>query len=586
MREVKQRITEWYEGKNPPINKYVGWINTSVDPRTLNLFYDGEWRVVSSDAGNVDEIVEKVIDELDDTKVGKNKFNAEAKDIIVGKYLKEDGTYGTNENYAVSGYTKINPNTQYCISCDMNIPLAPNPNVKHIFYDEDNNILEVFDDATSYPRVIVSPENAVYLRLSYYIKPGDNPRTLIMVEEGDHRTAYEPYKETSVIQVDPKDGSITYNTLEASVNNRVINNFNGFKLSNNALEVQEKLVGPVCHITSNLVFSVKVEQPQGLFTIASCDLDEQGHLQSQLFGSKLVVNVQARTIYFVKWVKSGNTIVESVRDTISLDNPDWTEVTLFLYTNQNTSNHHDASYPHLTAIDISGNKICDYSFSETWGNGRFWVENSEDDPAHTLNVSASWYCADIDAKIWIFGDSYFDYSNPARWPYYTYSFYSKVLSNHFPGQEGMSGIDDLTSLLSFNSVPTYLLWMHGMNGKNTSPTDERAAYQKSIIDKVVAICTEYGIIPILTTIPSVPSVPAENFNGDRTQENAYVRSTGYRYVDWETAVHNNEFSTWYPGLLESPDAQGLRIHPTEAGAAVLNASVIRDFPEINQIYRH
>lgn len=583
MREVKQRITEWYEGKNPPINKYVGWINTSVDPRTLNLFYDGEWRVVSSDAGNVDEIVEKVIDELDDTKVGKNKFNSDPSIIYSDHYLKEDGSFGYNTDYCVSGNIPLKPNTTYCLSCVEGYPLVTNTNVKHIFYDADENIIDTFSDwgqGDDYPGITVftTPENCATFRFSYR-----KDRSQIMLEEGDHRTAYEPYKETSVIQVDPKDGSITYNTLEASVNNRVINNFNGIKLSNNALEVEEKLVGPVCHITSNLVFSVKVEQPQGPFTIASCDLDEQGHPQSQLFGSKLVVNPLADTAYFIKWVKSGDTIVESIRDTISLDSPDWTEVTLFLYTNQNTSNPHDISYPHLTVIDILGNKVCDYSFSETWGNGRFWVENSDDDPTHTLNVSASWYCTDIDAKIWIFGDSYFDYSNPARWPYYTYSFYSKVLSNHFPGQEGMSGIDDLTSLLSFNSVPTYLLWMHGMNGKNTSPTDERAAYQKSIIDKVLAICTEYGIIPILTTIPSVPSV--NDFNGDRTQENAYVRSTGCRYVDWETAVHNNEFNTWYPGLLESPDAQGLRIHPTEAGAAVLNGSVIRDFPEINQIYK-
>jgi hypothetical protein len=73
---------------------------------------------------------------------------------------------------------------------------------------------------------------------------------------------------------------------------------------------------------------------------------------------------------------------------------------------------------------------------------------------------------------------------------------------------------------------------------------------------------------ILSTIPLVTAV-------DNTYKNAYVRGSGYRYVDFAAAVGAVEDTTWYDNMLADDG-----VHPATEGAVALYQQVLTDVPEI------
>ena len=74
--------------------------------------------------------------------------------------------------------------------------------------------------------------------------------------------------------------------------------------------------------------------------------------------------------------------------------------------------------------------------------------------------------------------------------------------------------------------------------------------------------------PVFATIPNVPSI---NHNG----KNAWIKASGYRYIDMCHAVGADVDVNWLGTMLSSDN-----IHPSEDGARALFAQVIQDFPEI------
>ena len=108
-------------------------------------------------------------------------------------------------------------------------------------------------------------------------------------------------------------------------------------------------------------------------------------------------------------------------------------------------------------------------------------------------------------------------------------------------------------------------------------------YQKTQIDRFFATCVQYGIEPILSTIPTTPAI--DGTSDDSGLSNAagrqktgyckYVRSLGCRYIDFAEAVGADEFGNWNEGLLSSD-----KVHPTEAGAKVLLSRALLDCPEL------
>ena len=130
--------------------------------------------------------------------------------------------------------------------------------------------------------------------------------------------------------------------------------------------------------------------------------------------------------------------------------------------------------------------------------------------------------------------------------------------------------------------------MLGMNGDTVETKVDGEyvinSYQKSNLDKMIAICKEYNIEPVIATMPTTPA--KDSIEPDSGLSNAagrqktgyckYVKSLGYRYIDQAEAVGTDENGNWNAGLLSSDF-----VHPTEEGAKVLLSRILLDFPEIS-----
>lgn len=89
------------------------------------------------------------------------------------------------------------------------------------------------------------------------------------------------------------------------------------------------------------------------------------------------------------------------------------------------------------------------------------------------------------------------------------------------------------------------------------------------VETLISNCEKYGVEPILATIPNVPSY-------DNTYKNAWVKASGYRYIDFAKAVGaESAGSTWYAGCLSSDNT-----HPTERGARLLCLQALQDVSEL------
>lgn len=179
----------------------------------------------------------------------------------------------------------------------------------------------------------------------------------------------------------------------------------------------------------------------------------------------------------------------------------------------------------------------------------------------------AWTCKDLSKKIWFFGDSYLSY-RPARWTYYLheYGYDENVLLDGFAGESGVNGRVSFANLLTF-SRPKYAVWCLGMNDRADSDTEPSSNWV-SARDVFLTLCNNNGVTPVFATIPTVPNINHE-------QKNTWVRSSGYRYIDFAKAVGANGTGAWFSGMLSSDN-----VHPTEQGAKALFARVLLDLPEI------
>ena len=178
----------------------------------------------------------------------------------------------------------------------------------------------------------------------------------------------------------------------------------------------------------------------------------------------------------------------------------------------------------------------------------------------------AWTCSDILKGIWMFGDSYFGYSID-RWTYYLHQFGydNHVLLDGFPGEGSQPARASFSNLVKFGR-PKMAVYCVGMNDASDSSSAPSSAWVTGR-DWFLRICKINGIIPVFGTIPTVPTINHE-------QKNAWIRSSGYRYIDFAKAVGAQANGTWYTGMLSDG------IHPTAKGAKALCARALLDLPEL------
>jgi lysophospholipase L1-like esterase len=175
---------------------------------------------------------------------------------------------------------------------------------------------------------------------------------------------------------------------------------------------------------------------------------------------------------------------------------------------------------------------------------------------------------DIDKPIWVFGDSWVSMYE-TRWPYYmVQAGYDKSwMLSGFTGQTSAQSITSLENLLKIRK-PQYVVWLMGMNDLDSSSAVSET--WKAAYDRLIEICTEYNIVPILYTVPNTPT-RNNNF------KNAIVRESGYRYIDGVAAVGDNGSGVWFDGYWQSDSDKN---HTSAKGARALYYRILTDFPEI------
>lgn len=182
------------------------------------------------------------------------------------------------------------------------------------------------------------------------------------------------------------------------------------------------------------------------------------------------------------------------------------------------------------------------------------------------DVKVQWTCVDFRKKIWMFGDSYFSY-DARRWTYYLaeYGYDKNCLLNAYPGESGADARKSVQALLKFGT-PKFAVWCLGMNdgSDNGAPSNTWVTARNQFLD----YCAQNNVTPIFGTIPTVPSINHE-------YKNAWIRSSGLRYIDFAKAVGAQADGTWFSGMLSSDN-----VHPTEQGAKALFARALLDLPEL------
>ena len=197
-------------------------------------------------------------------------------------------------------------------------------------------------------------------------------------------------------------------------------------------------------------------------------------------------------------------------------------------------------------------------------NGSVFVRPSN---CSLSEVFIGFTCADFRQPIWMFGDSYFTHTSESRWPYWLLEWgFGRCLLNGFPGENSSQTLPQVTSYLANNGKPKYIVWCLGMNDPDVSAINSSWL---TCVESLISTCEQYGIEPILATIPNIPAY-------DHTYKNAWVRSSGYRYIDFAKAVGaESAGSSWYAGCLASDNT-----HPTSYGARLLCLQALQDVSEL------
>lgn len=197
-------------------------------------------------------------------------------------------------------------------------------------------------------------------------------------------------------------------------------------------------------------------------------------------------------------------------------------------------------------------------------HGAPYVYNNSGDTI--TDVKMSWTSSAFRNRNWVFGDSYVTIAS-TRWPKYVYDlgFGDNIMINGYPGEQSEAGYKDFIDCLRYGK-PSVMAWCLGMNDADSGAVNTSwLKYVTAFLD----VCDLYDIEPILATIPCCPIA-------DHQYKNAWVKASGYRYIDFANAVNVAENSTtWYDGMLADDN-----IHPTAQGAIALASQVLTDYPEL------
>lgn len=460
---------------------------------------------------------------------GKNLFNKDASGHTYGYYLNTNNVLTTNDAMLVTEFIAVEPNTSY-VASGYKIQAA------YInFYDKDRLYISGVQGYNLENNSLVTPENCYFIKWSVGVASVD----VFQLEKGEIATAYEPYT-----------------------------NYQPVVLLDERLKKIEEATGITDIIKYPDAIKVTCETLANGKSLTATDRLDVKKNKVYVFSAKVgeTVNIElshGATVY-------GGSIVEITNENINgydVTSNDGRTRSITLM-----EEHGLQLSEFITVIVKVGIKASVTIFTATgsyttaefewWGsNGTVKAKNNGDE---LTDCTFSLTVGDKDKPIWVFGDSYLGLTSKARYPYYLLEMgFDNWLASGFAGAGVAPELDTLENLLKLGK-PKYVVWCLGMNNGDNGKVSQSWL---TATTSVISMCKENDIEVVLATIPSVPTI-------DNSFKNAWVKESGYRYIDFEDAVVEDG-NVWYEGMLSTDG-----VHPSELGAKALAAKFLTDFPEI------
>ena len=502
-------------------------------------------------AANQGRVLNERLQEKVDSKLGKNLFDANAPDITEGKYLSSDGSVLTNASKNISGYIPVDAETGYYLSADGGVGVNVN---YRAFYDSSKNYISSQYQQDS-SRAFTTPAGCAFVRFSYYASTKK-----IMLEKGNSRSMYEPYSIIGGYAPCLREGQVEYASFSDKLKNIVKYRFDSFR-GNGTLASGESLTLATTYCKKDIAFVAHIDG-----TIESVVMGVGGTALTAYLGYYITITPTTITVNRMDTGTSpasanhGLTLTEHTTVVVETEIKDKASVA-----------DNNVVSVNITIYDNLGNSFtlnCD----NYWGYGTpFFTNNNTVD---SVDVSLSFFPKDEGKRVWVFGDSYWEFTYLQKRPPY-WLFLNGHRNFLLCAKGGMSQGDQLTALNNLLSTgcPNYIFWMLGMNDGNDTVSGDDITVNgtaKANLDAFLSICETNGIVPILATTPTVPTRQHSGLAD-------YVKSLGYRYVDVAKAVGCDTDGNWYTGLLGDDG-----VHPTAAGSKVIYSQILLDFPEITQ----
>ena len=438
-------------------------------------------------------------------------------------WLTEQYYYVSNRNviYVQNGnsYTgfiiKVKPNTDYSCTFARFVLLM----------SDKTNVLDKLENVTSF-----NSGSAEYVAISFKIT--DYPIESYCINVGNELSDYD-------LKYD-----ITWLYHPTLVKEKIYNGTN--KLIRNDMSDGNIMELDEMHTKKNTIIMFRCD-------VSSLSDIEIGHGRNLYPGSSIEITSDSYTIY--KYMPTKTEVISGVP---GLALSDFLSVTII--TNDD-----------LKAKIIIGTSSGTKNIDNVYWDGAVGTPFALLRNGYTTNNVLEYKCNDFQKDIFAFGDSYVTLGTNERWVYYVKSLgFDNWLLDGFGGRNSSHAIVSFRNIMKI-AKPRYVLWLLGMNDSDTD--DSVNSSWKSCVDEVVGYCNENDIIPILATIPCVPSTieyPVKN-----KRKNDYVKSIGVRYIDFAKAVGaENDGDEWYSGMRASD------VHPLAKGAEALAHQAFIDMPEL------
>lgn len=485
------------------------------------------------EGGAGDERVDKIASFFDLTESVRSNNRLNPAEIVAGYFLTNTGVIAENPSYSYTGFIPVTSGEILQMFVNLG-EVASYRIIKDArwiaAYDANKTLLP--DLGAENSRAYTVPEGVSYVRYcytSYNVNDSvaiTSLEAIVATDGTDTIVPYEPYG-TVETESEPRLLPSAYTHIK-----------NGFRVAVNGSWTAEE----ENHDIAEYMMRYMAQFPNGLNGSISMG---KGYRVS---GGGYVVVDATNLSYFTGANK--NAALTYPHD---LTIKDYLEITVVLDKSANAK---------ITVTTNGGSYTNDRMSLAAIRRGAFFVKDSA---SEGVNGHFSYAAKGWGYNTHVYGDSYIGVHNDNRWPYYAVQDGYDVYFNGFSGRNSADALPVLKSVLKQGARPERIIWALGMNDKDNGAPN---ASWLACVEELKTICADNAIELILTTIPLVNAV-------DNTYKNAYVRASGYRYVDFAAAVGAAEDTTWYDNML-SDDG----VHPATEGAVALYRQVLTDVPEI------